>query len=372
MESSLDLVEHSMTFNIDIPMGNASEGDEQGFFGVYYSTPRFATESTLAIASTIVNIVVLVCIYNTKTHRTGTVYNALFVNLVVANMYSCLLAWLCNNAFKLFELPILQLIFIEHRACSAFVYLMGGVYLQGAAGIVASLTMLGFATVQFLAICKPLEHMHLVHKSRLVCFILLSWLVSLGCGLTPFLVLLIVSERSECTTSLFNYITGISSVGNEICVAIAVAIYVSIVALCCRIYIEVKRLQRRLSRFRFDQDVDYEKKAFITTAILLATLTFFFLPYSIVYLLTYNDGMGKDAGIIYYMNLLPYLKFISDPLIYGARMREVREAFFRLSVQCGFKGCMCLVRDMRVPSTAPGGTCSIQLRNFPSSPPAPL
>ncbi|ELT95936.1 hypothetical protein CAPTEDRAFT_186654 [Capitella teleta] len=366
------ILNHSHSFNIEAGPNDSASDDSNGFFNVYFSTPRFATETALAITSTVVNFVVLACIHQTKTHRTGTVYNALFVNLVMANICTCILAWFCNNSIMLFELPLLRLILIQNRPCTAFVYLMAAVFLQAAAGIVVTLTMLGFATVQYLAICKPLEHLHMVSKSRLICFIAVSWAVSLLCGIVPSIVLYIISERLECDDDLLNHILNIAGVGNKVSVVIVGSIFLVIVVLCCRIYIEVKRLQRRLSRFRFDQDVNYEKKAFITTVILLATLTFFFLPYITAYLISYNPGTGKDTALIYYMTLLPYFKFLSDPLIYGARMREVREACFRLSVQCGFKGCVCLVRDIRAPSTVPLGTCSIQLRHIPSYPPAPL
>jgi len=70
-----------------------------------------------------------------------------------------------------------------------------------------------------------------------------------------------------------------------------------------------------------------DRKAFVTTVILLTTLTFFFLPHTIYFFISLNTDTSHESMspvtsflVMLYMTLLPYLKMICDPLVYGVRM----------------------------------------------------
>jgi len=57
-----------------------------------------------------------------------------------------------------------------------------------------------------------------------------------------------------------------------------------------------------------------------------------------------------DSAVVYYMNLLPYFKFTSDPIIYGLRMREVKVGFLIVvrgccSLRRSISDCLCRSRD---------------------------
>jgi len=92
----------------------------------------------------------------------------------------------------------------------------------------------------------------------------------------------------------------------------------------------VRQLRHRLLQFRHDNSDStstQDRKAFVTTVILLATLTFFFLPHTIYFFVSLNtDSSHEDMSavssfiLVLYMTLLPYLKMITDPLVYGVRM----------------------------------------------------
>ena len=102
-------------------------------------------------------------------------------------------------------------------------------------------------------------------------------------------------------------------------------------------------MRHRLLQFRHDNSVvmvtttrrhdnsdsasTQDRKAFVTTVILLATLTFFFLPHTVYFFVSLNTDMSHESMspvtsliLVLYMTLLPYLKMISDPLVYGVRM----------------------------------------------------
>lgn len=132
-------------------------------------------------------------------------------------------------------------------------------------------------------------------------------------------------------------------IGVNVSVSVVGAIYLAVIFICLRIYLEIRRLQMRLLQFRYDQNIKHERKAFVTTVILLATLTFYFLPHTIIYLVTFNGSSDqqslRNTTLVHYMNLLPYLKFLTDPLIYGLRLRRTPATRGNGSGCCGGGRC---------------------------------
>jgi hypothetical protein len=59
---------------------------------------------------------------------------------------------------------------------------------------------------------------------------------------------------------------------------------------------------------------------------LLATMTFFYLPHTVYYFVSFNEGTADPIhpAVVFYMTLMPYIKMISDPIVYGVRMRRHR------------------------------------------------
>lgn len=87
---------------------------------------------------------------------------------------------------------------------------------------------------------------------------------------------------------------------------------------------------------------------------MLATLGVFFAPYMTLHVLSLNlpaaNNYLHDSAVVYYMNLLPYFKFTSDPIIYGLRMREVKVGFLIVVRGCcalrrSICDCLCRWRD---------------------------
>ena len=179
--------------------------------------------------------------------------------------------------------------------------------------------------------------MALVSQRRVYRFIACAWGLSLFTCLAPFLALLVTVQRSACTITTLRHIQLIVVAGVNTFVSLVFAMHVVMLAQCFKIYFEIGLLRKRLSQFRFREDIQSEWRAFITTAALLTTMVAFFLPYSVVYVVSINHSSSaslQSGALIYYMNLLPYLKFLSDPVIYGMRTAEVREGCFRLLARC--------------------------------------
>ncbi|KAI0238367.1 hypothetical protein LSAT2_010959, partial [Lamellibrachia satsuma] len=311
-------------------VGPGADGDV--FFDTYFSTTRFGVESVLAVVSSVTNAAALVAIANAPRSR-HTVYHTLFVNLAIVNIIACQLSWFCNNSLFLFQRHLADMLRRGATLCWMFVVLVAAVFASSLFGLISTLTMLGLTTVQYIAICRPLDQVALVSQTRVYRFIAFAWLVSLFTCLAPFLTLLVIVHRSACTFTTLRHIQLIVVGGVNTFVALVFAIHVVMLAQCVKIYIEISLLRKRLSQFRFREDIRGEWKAFITTAVLLLTMVAFFLPYSVVYVVSINhisQASLQSGALIYYMNLLPYLKFLSDPIIYGMRTLEVREGCFRL------------------------------------------
>jgi len=120
--------------------------------------------------------------------------------------------------------------------------------------------------------------------------------------------------------------------------------YITIFVLCSLIYVRIRAVRRELLRYDQLADVHFEKRAFgtirmmLATQLMLATLSVFFVPYMTLHVLSLNLPAARDylhgSVVVYYMNLLPYLKFASDPVIYGLRMREVKVGLMSVVERC--------------------------------------
>ncbi len=326
-----------------------------GFFDTYFSMPRFVTESTLATASVLSNALALVALVHVYGRQ--TVYHRLFVNLAVANILASILAWISNNMFYIFGEHIEVLLVSGTSLCQIIAFLLAAVFVSSSFGIVSTLTMLGFTTVQYFAICRPLHHLSIVRKRKICIFLTWTWIVSLAFACVPCIVVWYRAKHGECDADMLDKILQVIVFGANCSTGVVGIVYILIVLMCIRIYTEIRNLQIRLNQFRFKQEVSSERKAFVTIVILLTTLSLFFIPYACLYVITLNATTDVDIQnnvLIYYMVLLPYLKFLTDPLIYGMRMKEVKDAWLRIFIKCGITVCRGNIPDIMVlpPSTA--------------------
>ena len=206
---------------------------------------------------------------------------------------------------------------------------------------VSLLILLGFIIIQYIAICLPMQHMSLVQKKRVAIFIALAWLITVLGGCIPFFTLLALSEH--CDGNMLILIFNAIKLGANCCICFMAFVYTLVILICIRIYVEVRQLRKRLSQFRYDQEVHGEREAFFTTLMLIALLTLFYIPFTTVFVISINKSGWSEISnsvVIYYMNLLPYVKFFLDPLIYGLRMKEMREGCLKLGLMCAFSKCM--------------------------------
>ena len=144
-------------FNVSAPGRHTTSGSDGAvFFDTYFSTTRFGVESALAVISSVANAAALFAIANAPRSR-HTVYHTLFVNLATVNIIACVLSWLCNNSLFLFQRNLADMLRRGATLCRMFVVLVAAVFASSLFGLVSTLTMLGLTSVQYIAICWPLD-----------------------------------------------------------------------------------------------------------------------------------------------------------------------------------------------------------------------
>jgi len=272
-----------------------------------------------------------------------SVYNILFVNLAVTNALTSILLWFANNLLFLFDEFMLKL---SHRnTCAFMVSLASALFISMAFGIVTMMTMLGFAVVQYFAICRPLRHLYVLRRRKIVVFLIITWIVSLIGGFAPLTVLALIVRAQDCATWLHGLITSVVRHGVNVDAAFLAFVHVIIVVLCVSIYVRLSVIRAEMTPFRFAHDMRTERRTGVTLIVLLLTLNVTFVPFVVLQVLSLNSPASAylgSAALVYYMNLLPYVKCMLDPLVYGLRMRELRECWRRVKavVRSPVDGCL--------------------------------
>ena len=213
------------------------------------------------------------------------------------------------------------------------------------------------SVVQFLAVSQPLRYDHLVTPIKIRVALISVWLTCTSAALLPVIAYFLqFGVGTICSPARMRYIQMLTTTGANVCVNLIMAIYVTIVALCLRIYILIRQLQRRLSTSlqSWQTDVHYERRTFLSIVVLVVTMTIFTVPYCIVYVVTHNSlsyNMTGNTAMLYFMNMLPYFKFASDPLIYRRGVTQLKTDLNNLlnSCRCHVAGCQPL-RLRRLPA----------------------
>ncbi|CAH1779703.1 unnamed protein product, partial [Owenia fusiformis] len=102
------------------------------------------------------------------------------------------------------------------------------------------------------------------------------------------------------------------------------------------LYILVSRyLHRRSARWRSERNMDENLYAFITTVFLMTTLTISIVPYFTYMMIRFHNVHADQMILIrvYYNFIvyLPWINFISDPIIYGYRTKNIRDGYFKIA-----------------------------------------
>lgn len=301
----------------------ASEEEEiSNAFGL-----RFVPYTVLLVGSVVFNLLSLTAMTKIRGHR--TVHHTLLLNLAVCDIVGSMLLWMYYNSPIIFT--HFKVTRIEH--CLFIIMVLCGSFILSLC--LSSLSLLSLALNQYLAICNPLFSTTTITKKKACFCITMIWLISVTCAMMPAFSLLIRSRYMHCRY----YAASMSETGLEVCTYAMAALIITIVVLYGRIYREIVRYRMRTpvltNRRPRSDDAEHNYKAFITTLLLSSTLVFFWLPFMVFHFISAHVDINiiPDSVLyakFYVIDFMPMLNYITDPIIYGIRMREIRDAYHRL------------------------------------------
>ncbi len=286
----------------------------EGFFDNYYSWVRFGLETTVACISVLSNTVMLLLFRGTR-HQRHYSYIALFKNLLVANVLSTVTSWLTNNLIFLFRVQM------EHMDshCHSMLLMLTANVITKVFGAVSVLSLLGLSVVHCLAVCYPIAYVLQMNTTRVHVTIFVCWSVTSLAALMEILVCVGRLTSGHCGENEWKFISMVLQVDANITIVCLTASYVIIIALCARIAVEIRTLEKRLSRLCWTDNLQQERGTFRSIVGLSITMTLFIFPYHVLYFASMNfnvEALSANTGVMYYMNLLPYAKFATDPVFF--------------------------------------------------------
>ena len=307
-----------------------NEAAIQDVYGV-----RFGPYTALSITCFFFNVISFSAMLNMNGRR--SVHHVLILNLAICDMSGSLLLWMYYNSPKIF--PRFKVTRLEH--CMFIVVVLVAPFILSLS--ISALSLLVLALNQCFAICCPLLSATKVTRGRAVFMVLNIWILAVAAALLPAILVLFLTRFDHCAT----YAVDMATKSVEICTCVLAALIVVIVALYARIYREVVACRKRMPQLlrrssgrnvprspgtKTDAHAENNYKAFITTFLLSSTMVLFWLPYMVFHFITLRlDPENISPRIIqikfYLIDFLPMLNFLTDPIIYGIRMREIRQGY---------------------------------------------
>ncbi|CAH1799031.1 unnamed protein product [Owenia fusiformis] len=278
--------------------------------------------SVLFVISTILNFVSIAAIISAPEKHTGK--HILFLNLAIADTlgaFSCYLDtiyymnfyWNHNSNVTInFVLAIVQ------RQLFVLFYLA------------SALTLLVFVSLRHIAICRPTKFNIVGTSYRIRIYVVCIWITSVILSLPPYCHILEMYHPVSVHTRV------LCDSWNFIWPGVLLFTFVIIMGL----YISISlRLRQRSQRLRNEHQLEENCVALVTTVILMTTLILSLLPYILIRLLNYSNVHFKFVNLNFAI-YIPYLNFITDPLIYGRRTKSIREGYSLIA-----KRLRCYVRE---------------------------
>ncbi len=287
---------------------------------------RFMPYTVLCALCICFNSLSLCAIIRIKGSR--SVHHTLLMNLACCDILGSLLLWMYYNSPMIF--PRFNVTNFNH--CLFIVMVLVAPFILSLS--VSALALLSLALNQYIAICNPLFSATNITKRKACLVILMCWILALTAALTPVLLMLVRTHFQDCAMDV--QVLGETSL--EICAYGLALLILIIVCLYGLIYREIVRYRRRtpaLSRTRTRDETENSYKAFVTTLLLVGTLVIFWLPFMAYTFISAHIDVTTVSDMAFYIKMycvdfLPMLNFLTDPIIYGIRMREIRESYHRM------------------------------------------
>ena len=216
--------------------------------------------------------------------------------------------------------------------------------IHGASVAVTSIVIL--ITDQLLTIVYPLRYPIFMSKSKSISLIISAWLLpAVSTFGVAFIIqyIVYVEEYPQLVKQYQKNVTFCSAVINEYIynvplLGLALLTSVSIVAILL-MYLKIYSIARRSnSSLSADaQTYSKNKKALVTTLIILGNLVVFWCPPSVMFALISNKAISSSSwhSIVVRLSIMwTFLNLITDPIIICLRMKDVKAQYQRICCKC--------------------------------------
>ena len=353
--NSTDVVD--VTLAVDNVTSTVTSADDGPSMSDVYAA-RFVPYTLVAACGFLFNALSLLAM--SRIRQRCTVHHTLLRNLAACDIVGSALLWMYYNSPYIF--PRFAIRTLSH--CLFVGVVLVAPFILSLSASLFSLLML--AVNQYVAICYPIFSTTSVTRRRACAVVGCAWVVSVVGACVPGLAMLLLHRTAAgCASSAVSL--GVRSL--EVCAYLLAGLIVVIVVLYGSIYREVLSYRRRTPRPRAaavskrrlrsvtsrgnnttatgtttHEATERNYKAFMTTLLLWGTLVVFWLPYMVFHFISAHLDVAAvpDAVVyvkFYVIDFLPVLNFVTDPIIYGIRMREVRCGYRRLFA-CLFPCCV--------------------------------
>ncbi|XP_076365882.1 histamine H2 receptor-like [Tachypleus tridentatus] len=261
------------------------------------------------------NVFVLLAVY--RFHRLRTVNNIFVVSLAVAD----LLVGLNVPFYVLFYFDLPQL-------CSKYTCLLRYWFALYATGC-SMLCLIGVAVDRYVAILHPLSYHRIMKPRYATSYIISVWLYM---GVISTLPLIGIGETFDSTKECdLYYITSSTYAVTGVASHVLLTLVLTTV-LYCIIFRVAWKQTRAVAALEVNSRLNKEARTTWTMALVLGVCLLGFLPYLIVISLRYLDVTYQDnLGIAKrYIVCLYFGKSAANPVIYGWKNKDFREAFKKL------------------------------------------
>ncbi len=204
------------------------------------------------------------------------------------------------------------------------------------------LNLMGMAIDHFLAILRPLHYPTLMDKSRATVLIVSFWILAIICGFSDFLsgypkYYKYTKRYNYCE---FIYLTKYQDEYPMFAIAILCLFVMTFTYVC--MFLAIRGRHQNVGPVR--QEVQRNKKALLTTLLILGTFILCWLPmclFQIILIIKVKLDVNSVQHLLKvflqadrYLYDLLLLNAIFDPIIYAVRMREVQYGYRRLAMIC--------------------------------------
>lgn len=200
------------------------------------------------------------------------------------------------------------------------------------AHLISLLNLLMMAADHYLAIIKPYQYAFLLNKRNGIIIIIAMWVAAFIGGFINFLSGLGSFDSEKSQMNYCEYIMYNDFQGDYLVIACTFICLLSIMFIYCRIYHEVRKMNRRLTLLTFNKE--HNAKTLFTTMLIIGTFMICWIPlFTFQTILLVQVHLDRAAvmktlkALIIankYLYALLIFNSICDPIIYAVRLKEVQ------------------------------------------------